>query len=108
MSFDQTHSHSLNTDFAQEWLAVCSTEDKNMSRKKHGGTVTAEMSVIRNECDIEVEVSGYYEPAQDGGWDEPSWSANVQFEEAQDMHGNPFELTPDEIIHAEELMLESA
>lgn len=78
-----------------------------MSRKKHGGTVTAEMSVIRNECDIEVEVSGYYEPGQAGGWDEPSWSANVQFEYAE-ADGKPFELTPNEIIHAKELMLEAA
>lgn len=33
MSFDQTHIHSLNTDFAQEWMAVCSTEDKSMKRE---------------------------------------------------------------------------
>lgn len=82
-----------------------------MRNRKHGGTVTTKMSVIRTvndeAVDIEVEVSGYYEPAQNGGWDEPSWSANVQFEYAE-FYGNPFELTPDEIIHAKELMLEAA
>jgi hypothetical protein len=83
-----------------------------MRNRKHGGTVTTEMSVIRTvndeEVDLEVEVSGYYEPAQNGGWDEPSWSAYVEFEGANDADGKPFELTPDEIIHAKELMLEAA
>ena len=83
-----------------------------MRNRKGGGTVTTEMSVIRlvgdEEVDIDVEVSGYYEPAQNGGWDEPSWSASVQFEEAQDMNGNPFVLTPDEIDNAEERLLEAA
>lgn len=76
--------------------------------RKRGGTVYATINVIRNYDDVEVEVSGYYEPEQNGGWDEPSWSASVQFEEAQDMNGNPFELTKDEIDHAEEVMLEKA
>ena len=83
-----------------------------MRNRKHGGTVTTGMSVIRlvgdEEVDIDVEVYGYFEPAQNGGWDEPSWSASVQFEEAQDMHGNPFTLTPDEINNAEERLLEAA
>lgn len=34
MSIDQTHIHSLNTDFAQEWMAVCSTEDTNMNARQ--------------------------------------------------------------------------
>lgn len=80
-------------------------------KRKHGGTVTAEMSVIREvdgmTLDIEVEVSGYFEPEQNGGMTDPSWSANVTFEVAE-VDGQPFELTADEIKHAEQLMLEQA
>lgn len=79
-----------------------------MRNRKHGGTVTTEMSVIRNDEDIYIEVSGYYEPAQNGGWDEPSWSASVDFEEALDADGNSFELTKDEIADAEYRLLEAA
>ena len=83
-----------------------------MRNRKRGGTVTAEMSVIRivggEEVDIDIEVSGYFEPEQNGGWDDPSWPANVTFEDAQDMDGNTVVLTKDEIVHAEELMLEAA
>lgn len=53
-----------------------------MRNRKRGGTVTATMSVIRNYEDIEIEVSGYFNPEQNGGWDEPSWSAYVEFEGA--------------------------
>ena len=45
-------------------------QDKKMKRK-HGGTVYATISVIRDFEDVEVEVSGYYEPEQNGGWDDP-------------------------------------
>lgn len=79
-----------------------------MRNRKHGGTVTTEMSVIRNDEDIDIEVSGYFNPEQNGGWDEPSWSAYVEFEGANDADGNPFTLTPDEIADAEQKMLESA
>ena len=77
-------------------------------KRKHGGTVTATMSVIRNYEDIEIEVSGYFNPEQNGGWDEPSWAAYVEFEGANDADGNPFTLTPDEIADAEQKMLEKA
>ena len=43
-------------------------QDKKMKRK-HGGTVYATISVIRDFEDVEAEVSGYYEPEQNGGWD---------------------------------------
>jgi len=76
--------------------------------RKHGGTVTTEMSVIRNDEDIDIEVSGYFNPEQNGGWDEPSWSAYVEFEGANDADGNPFTLTDDEIADAEQKMLEAA
>jgi hypothetical protein len=79
-----------------------------MRNRKHGGTVTTEMSVIRNDEDIDIEVSGYFNPEQNGGWDEPSWSAYVEFEGANDADGNPFTLTPDEIADAEQKMLEAA
>lgn len=76
-------------------------------KRKHGGTVYATISVIRDFEDVEVEVSGYYEPEQNGGWDDPSWSAYVTFESAE-VDGKPFDLTKDEIDHAEEAMLEKA
>ena len=79
-----------------------------MRNRKRGGTVTASMSVIRNYEDIEIEVSGYFNPEQNGGWDEPSWSAYVEFEGANDADGNPFTLTPDEIADAEQKMMEEA
>jgi len=75
--------------------------------RKHGGTVYAAISVIRDYDDVEVEVSGYYEPEQNGGWDDPSWSASVTFETAG-VDGKPFSLTKDEIDHAEQVMLENA
>lgn len=81
-------------------------QDKKMKRK-HGGTIYATISVIRDFEDMEVEVSGYYEPEQNGGWHDPSWSAYVTFESAE-VDGKPFDLTKDEIDHAEEVMLEKA
>ena len=39
-----------------------------MRNRKRGSTVTASMSVIRNDEDIDVLVSGYYNPEQNGGW----------------------------------------
>jgi len=79
-----------------------------MRNRKRGGTVTATMSVIRNYEDIEIEVSGYFNPEQNGGMTDPSWSAYVEFEEALDADGNPFELTKDEIADAEYRLLEAA
>ena len=79
-----------------------------MEIRKRGGTVTATMSVIRNYEDIEIEVSGYFNPEQNGGWDEPSWSAYVEFEAAKDADGNTITLTDDEIDYAEQKMLEAA
>lgn len=76
-------------------------------KRKHGGTVYATINVIRDEVDFEVEVSGYYEPEQNGGMTDPSWSANVTFESAE-FEGKPCDLTADEITHAEEVMLEKA
>lgn len=76
-------------------------------KRKRGGTVYATISVIRDFEDVEVEVSGYYEPDQNGGWDDPSWPACVTFESAE-VDGKPFTLTADEITHAEEVMLEEA
>ena len=76
-------------------------------KRKHGGTVYATISVTRDFEDVEVDVSGYYEPEQNGGWDDPSWSAYVEFESAE-IDGKPFTLTSDEITYAEEVMLEKA
>lgn len=79
-----------------------------MRNRKHGGTVTTKMSVIRNDDDIDIEVSGYFNPEQNGGMTDPSWSAYVELEEAVDADGNPFTLTPDEIADAEYRLLEAA
>ena len=79
-----------------------------MEIRKRGGTVTATMSVIRNYEDIEVEVSGYFNPEQNGGMTDPSWSAFVEFEAAKDADGNTITLTDDEIDYAEQKMLEAA
>ena len=79
-----------------------------MRNRKRGGTVTASMSVIRNDEDIDVLVSGYYNPEQNGGWDDPSWSAFVEFEAAKDADGNTITLTDDEIDYAEQKMMEEA
>ena len=74
-------------------------------KRKHGGTVYATISVIRDFEDVEVEVSGYYEPEQNGGWDDPSWSAYVTLNR-QRLMASRSPLTKDEIDHAEEVMLE--
>lgn len=66
------------------------------------------MSVIRNYEDVEIEVYGYFNPEQKGGWDEPSWSECVEFEGANDADGNTITLTDDEISYAEQKMLEEA
>lgn len=66
------------------------------------------MSVIRNYEDIEIKVSGYFNPEQNGGWDDPSWSSYVKFEGAKDAGGNAITLTDDEISYAEQKMLEEA
>ena len=79
-----------------------------MEIRKRGGTVTATMSVIRNYEDIEVEVSGYFNPEQNGRMTDPSWSAFVEFEAAKDADGNTITLTDDEIDYAEQKMLEAA
>ena len=79
-----------------------------MRNRKRGGTVTATMSVIRNYEDIEIEVSGYFNPEQNGGMTDPSWSAYVEFEGAKDADGNTITLTDDEIDYAEQKMLEEA
>ena len=75
--------------------------------RNHGGTVSAKTSVIRGDDDVEIEVFGYYEPEQRGGWTDPSWSSSVTFEYAE-RDGQPFVLTRDEISNAEQLMLEKA
>ena len=79
-----------------------------MRNRQRGGTVTATMSVIRNYEDIEVEVSGYFNPEQNGGMTDPSWSAFVEFEAAKDADGNTITLTDDEIDYPEQKMLEAA
>ena len=79
-----------------------------MRNRKRGGTVTATMSVIRNYEDLEIEVSGYFNPEQNGGMTDPSWSAYVEFEGAKDADGNTITLTDDEIDYAEQKMLEAA
>ena len=79
-----------------------------MEIRKRGGTVTATMSVIRNYEDLEIEVSGYFNPEQNGGMTDPSWSAYVEFEGAKDADGNTITLTDDEIDYAEQKMLEEA
>lgn len=79
-----------------------------MSKRKYGGTVTANWWVTRGDDEIAVEISGYYEPAQDGGWDEPSWSASVKLESCTDVNGQEVELTKNEIADAELRLLEKA
>ena len=79
-----------------------------MEIRKRGGTVTATMYVIRNYEDLEIEVSGYFNPEQNGGMTDPSWSAYVEFEGAKDADGNTITLTDDEIDYAEQKMLEEA
>ena len=74
-------------------------------KRKHGGTVYATISVIRDFEDVEVEVSGYYEPEQNG-WDDPSWSAYVTFESAE-VDGKPFTLTKTKLT-TQKKMLEKA
>ena len=81
-------------------------------KRKHGGTVYAEITVVREGIygltyDVEVEVSGYYTPEQNGGMTDPSWSAYVTFESAE-VDGKPFTMTKDDIDHAEQVMLEKA
>lgn len=53
---------------------------------KRARQVSATIHVLRysgeEEIEIPVEVTGYYEPAQDGGQTDPSWDANITFETA--------------------------
>jgi len=65
---------------------------------KRARQVAATIHVLRytgeEEIEIPVEVTGYYEPAQEGGQTDPSWDANITFETAtQDAPTGPIELT---------------
>ena len=79
-----------------------------MRNRKHGGTVRTEMSIIRNDEDIDVLVSGYYNPEQNGGMTDPSWSAYVEFEEAVNSDWVVVQLTAEEIEWAKEALMEAA
>jgi len=79
-----------------------------MAARKHSGTVYATITVNRGDDDAEITVnlSGFYEPEQNGGWDEPSWPASVQLETAETEDGQPFKLTEGEKIAAFEALWE--
>lgn len=70
-----------------------------MSIKRFGGTVEGIFTVDRYGDDVQVEVSGYYTPAQNGGETDPSWSAYVTLEYSSDL------LTREEMREAEQYLL---
>jgi hypothetical protein len=75
------------------------------ARKHRSGTVDATIIVNRGDDDeeITVEVSGYFEPEQNGGWDDPSWPASVELESAE-VDGQAFVLTESEKFSAIEAL----
>ncbi len=80
-----------------------------MIARKRSGTVYATITVNRGDDDAEITVnlSGFYEPEQNGGWDEPSWSASVELETAETEDGQSFELTEGEKTAAFEALWET-
>ena len=82
-----------------------------MRTRKHGGTVYADITILRldhegEEHEIKVEVQGYFNPEQNGGLTDPSWSASIDFERAETATGDEITLTDDEIDCAIEAMWE--
>lgn len=81
---------------------------------KRARQVSATIHVLRysgeEETEIPVEVTGYYEPAQNGGQTDPSWDANITFETAiQGTSGSSIDigLTADEQERAVEALWQS-
>lgn len=78
------------------------------NRKLVAGQVFHDSTVIRGDEDVAVSVTGFFSPASGDGWNTPRYDAVVEFEAAEDEHGNPFLLTNDEIDHFCQVMLEKA
>ena len=78
------------------------------NRKMVSGQVFHDSSVIRDDKDVNVSVTGFFSPASGDGWNDPFYDATVEFEAAEDEHGNPFVLTKDEMEHFCQVMLEKA
>ena len=73
-----------------------------MGLQRMGGQVYGKITVERDDGDVDVEVSGHYEPAEVGGWDCPSYATSVELE------WSAIELTEEEAKKAEELLLNIA
>jgi len=83
-----------------------------MARHNKGisGEVSAQITVLRGEDDngddieLVVNVSGYFEAEQDGGWDDPSWPASVDLESFETEDGCSIDLTDSEKDEAREAL----
>ena len=79
-------------------------------RKGISGGVSAQIIVLRGEdengddIEVTVNVSGYFDAGQDGGWDDPSWSACVELETFETEDGTAIELTEQEQDEAREAL----
>jgi hypothetical protein len=76
-------------------------------KRNRARMVYVETSVIRDDDDVEIEVSGYYEPEQHGGmFDEsfPAWVSDI----CAELDGKPFELTEEEVHDMRQKLLEKA
>lgn len=73
---------------------------------KRAREVAAEWSIIRNDADLSITATGYYEPEQDGGLIDESFSAWVSDIRAEDENGNAVELIADEVDDLRQLLLE--
>lgn len=73
---------------------------------KRAREASVEWSVIRNDDDLSITATGYYEPEQDGGLIDESFPAWVSDIRAEDENGNAVELTADEVDDLRQLLLE--
>lgn len=62
--------------------------------------------VITDEDDIDItlDITGYLNPSENGGWDSPSWSAYIDDISATYPNGSPYTLSKLEVQLAEEAL----
>jgi hypothetical protein len=71
-------------------------------------TIFATMTVYDDDDNpLALDITGYYNPAQNGGWDEPSYSAYIDDIRAFTQDGSAYVLSKLELQLAEEALWES-
>ena len=68
-------------------------------------TIFATLTVYDSlDKELVLDLTGYYNPAQNGGWDEPSWSAYIDGIQALYPDGSKYALSKLELQMAEEAL----